>query len=240
MLRDDEQYVIERLVESFGGRWIEGENPPDAYLLIGERRISVEISTLVQLVAGRGGRPVSRMSQDAVPLRLTRSLSESLGPFFRGTRAVVVTFFAPIKNVQKFHVGLAAELERITAMKATPEEPLDFVSGSDLAVINVHDEWTPGHSRVAGAVLNRQSSADILANATQSLYERLSSKSAWSKAVQESESWLALLNAYDPLADADTYRQAMQEVNVEHNFDRILVVSGHGSVDTIFLRGDQG
>lgn len=236
MLRHDEKFVIERVAETFGGRWEEGENPPDAYLLMGDRKIAVEISTLVQLVADRGGRLASRHSQDNPALKLTKSLNESLGPLFPGSRAVIVTFFTPIRNFRKFGAALTAELQKVIAMEATPQEPLDFVSGADSAMIHVHDEWTLGNSRVAGAVFNRRSSADILANALQSLHERLASKSAWSKAVRHGESWLALLNVYDPLADADTYRQAMPRVNVEHMFDRIVVVSTHGSVDTIFTR----
>jgi hypothetical protein len=237
MLRDDERFVIERVADSFGGRWEEGENPPDAYLLIGERRIAVEISTLVQLVADRSGHLASRNSQDAGAISLANSLNKRLGELFTGSRGVMITFFTPIRNFRKFGARLEAELRKVIARKETPPEPVDLVSGIDSAMIYIHKEWTPGRKRVVGAVFNRRSSADILANATHSLRDRLESKAAWSRATPGKESWLALLNVYDLLADADTYRQALTEVDVGHNFDRIVVVSTRGAVETIFTRG---
>ena len=55
-LKPDEQFVINSLAAHVGGTWSTGENPPDAYLRIGEEAVAVEISTLTQhVVAERGG-----------------------------------------------------------------------------------------------------------------------------------------------------------------------------------------
>ena len=50
MLRDDEKFCIDAIVKLIGGEWSEGEDPPDAYLKIGNDNIAVEISTLTQYV----------------------------------------------------------------------------------------------------------------------------------------------------------------------------------------------
>jgi hypothetical protein len=45
--------------------------------------------------------------------------------------------------------------------------------------------------------------------------------------------WLALLNDYW-LTDADTYRLALSQMSLDHPFDRIVLVNGDGSIDTLF------
>jgi hypothetical protein len=47
--------------------------------------------------------------------------------------------------------------------------------------------------------------------------------------------WLALFDIYR-LADVETHRRAMGKFSVNHPFDKILLVSGDGSVDELFGR----
>ncbi|OIQ72000.1 hypothetical protein GALL_463800 [mine drainage metagenome] len=49
-LCSDEEFVIRSLAAHFLGNWCPGENPPDAYLQIGDGVAAVEISTLTQYV----------------------------------------------------------------------------------------------------------------------------------------------------------------------------------------------
>jgi hypothetical protein len=59
-LRDDEAFAITSIARAFSGTWRPGENPPDAYLLLGAEIIAVEISTLTQHVTDdKGTRPAS-------------------------------------------------------------------------------------------------------------------------------------------------------------------------------------
>lgn len=44
--------------------------------------------------------------------------------------------------------------------------------------------------------------------------------------------WLALLNDYW-LADNDTYQQAFDSFSVDHPFQKIVLVSGNGSVSVL-------
>jgi hypothetical protein len=74
------------------------------------------------------------------------------------------------------------------------------------------------------------------ANAKIALADRLARKASWSKVAIADESWLALLNIYGILASADTYRAALQSINVDQDFDRILVVSTSGKVDLLYQR----
>ncbi len=69
MLRPDEKFCIEAVAALVEGQWSEGENPPDAYLRIGNERIAVEISTLTQYVTDQNGGYKPRLSEDLTAIR---------------------------------------------------------------------------------------------------------------------------------------------------------------------------
>ncbi len=69
-LRDDEYFVIEALCSSYDGTWRTGEDPPDAYMMLNDHEIAVEISILTQHVVCESGESVPRLSQDSGVLRL--------------------------------------------------------------------------------------------------------------------------------------------------------------------------
>lgn len=47
------------------------------------------------------------------------------------------------------------------------------------------------------------------------------------------EYWLALYNDYW-IADGESYSEAYQQIDVEHEFDKVLVINGYGEVHQIF------
>ena len=53
-MRGSEKFVIDAVAAEFSGCPRSGEDPPDAYLRIGDREIAVEISTLTQYVRIKG------------------------------------------------------------------------------------------------------------------------------------------------------------------------------------------
>jgi hypothetical protein len=234
MLRHDERFVIESTANHYRARWREGENPPDAYLEIAGKEFSVEISTLVQLVAGNSGDYVSRMSQDATALDLALALDRKLKGVFPGTRAAFLTLTAPIERRRKLEIALLGELTKLAQLPAPPTEPIDVSAHGNNLTIHMYDDWEAGRRRVAASVMSRRSSRNLLVNASEALHSRLKAKSAWSKAA--SGGWLALLNPFEMLVDADTYQTALEAISVDHNFSRIVIVSSNGSVDEIFNR----
>ncbi|MES9912828.1 MAG: hypothetical protein ABW126_10585 [Candidatus Sedimenticola sp. 4PFRAG1] len=58
----NEEYVLEVLKNEYGGHYIEGEDPPDAYLFLDGNRIAVEVTRLVEQVRNDSGEVVSRMT----------------------------------------------------------------------------------------------------------------------------------------------------------------------------------
>ena len=77
-LREDEQFVIKALCASYNGTWRIGEDPPDAYMVLKDNKIAVEISILKQHVVGKSGKSVPRLSQDTGVLRLCDEIDREL------------------------------------------------------------------------------------------------------------------------------------------------------------------
>jgi hypothetical protein len=99
--------------------------------------------------------------------------------------------------------------------------------------INVSSYDDPDR-KVHGVVANRKSSPDIFSNARLILEERIATKTKkCSSLTFEGPVWLALFNDYW-LADDETYQQAIGQLLSPHAFDKILLVSGNGSVAVLY------
>jgi hypothetical protein len=193
--------------------------------------IAVEVSTLTQHVLIREGRLVPRQSQDEAALRLAEELDIRFANRFLADRAVTLIIFTPMENRRPFRQKLERELEKVLLLHEKPLEPIEIEG----ALIHVH-EAMPERRRVSAGVVNRRSSPDILKNAKAALEDRLMSKRAWSRVRKSNDSWLALLNAYGILANADTYRQALTSSTVDHSFDKIFIVSTSARVEVLYQR----
>ena len=85
--------------------------------------------------------------------------------------------------------------------------------------------------KIAGFVVNTNSSADIGLNARLVLEDRIRTKSKICASLPR-PIWLAVLNDYW-LADADTYAVAGRQLNLQHCFERIFLVSDRGAVNEL-------
>ena len=84
------------------------------------------------------------------------------------------------------------------------------------------------------AVVNQKSDAHIGSNARLILEERIATKSSKCRSLAfKGPLWLALLNDYF-LASDETYRQAFAQLARPHAFDKITLISGNGSVATLY------
>jgi hypothetical protein len=74
----------------------------------------------------------------------------------------------------------------------------------------------------------------FITNACCILEERIAAKAKQCGSLESSRPlWLALLNRY-PLAEIETYHQAMEKIAIDHPFKKILFVSRDSSVNVLF------
>ena len=229
-LRPDEIFCIEAVASSIGGQWTEGENPPDAYLSIGNDSIAVEISTLTQHVVDPSGGSKPRRSEDTTATRLCNELDRELFNSIPPGRTVLLILSAPITSARKLKPKLSKEILTLVENAGLQDVSVEREILGNTITIHHFLEDRPSGKKIIGGIQNEKSSADILANAKVILRDRISVKSLKCNSLTQSGPiWLVLLNDYW-LADTETYLQALSQISVEHPFDRILIVSGNKCV----------
>jgi hypothetical protein len=233
ILRDDEEFVIGAVAGVFSGNWKPGEDPPDAYLSFDSETVAVEISTLSQHVTDDAGAAEPRLSQDATALALVDELNKELGAKIPQGCAVHLVLKSPINAKRKLKPQLA---EKILDLFQSIELPriVEYRAFDNAIKIQIESSNRDWGDKVVGIVMNQNASADILANARFILDDRIKVKNKKCEGLNwDGRLWLALFNDYW-LAGADTYRQAIGVSTVPHRFDRILVVSGNATVESLY------
>ena len=110
-LREDEQFVIEALCETYNGTWRIGEDPPDAYMTLKGHEVAVEISILTQHVFNEAGNSIPRLSQDSGVLRLCDELDEELKNIIPSEVEIILIITAPLKKIRQTKKHLINEIE---------------------------------------------------------------------------------------------------------------------------------
>jgi len=230
-LREDEQIVIEALCSSYGGTWRIGEDPPDAYLLLPENEVAVEISTLTQHVVSNTGYTVSRLSQDAGAIRLCDEINDELKNDLPSGTYIILIVSSPLNKIRQTKAALIGEIKEIASNKEPIEKALEI--NQNKIEIKLVFGVRPSGKKVVGFVPNQNSSPDILANVQYMLSERISDKVTKCRDVTHRPLWLALFNDYW-LAELVTFEHAMKDLSVSHSFDKICLVMGNKTVHTLY------
>ncbi len=225
-----EEFVMQSLTAAVGGKFQDGDDPPDAILHLDAMRIGVEVSSLVQQVISDSGITVSRLSLDAPALKFADDLNDEMASEIPEDKHVLVIVPAPLNNVRKTKKDVRGEiLDRIAMGK--PEGDID-IQGNKIS-IHIYEGTRPSGKKVIGAVATRTDSANIGLNAKRILKDRIKTKSEKYKENDTlNEYWLALFNDYW-LADFKTYELAYKSLSMQHPFERIYIVNGGGDIHNL-------
>lgn len=230
-MRKDEEFVLDSVARFFAGRWIPGEDPPDAYLTVATHTIALEVSTLNQHITDdKGTRP--RLSDDTGAIRLANELDLEIGRTVPAGRRVMLVLRSPITDYRKTKAGLAAEIQSLVGARAGRAERKVTIRSNNIEIYVDESDASEG-KKIVAAITHQASSANILKNAMYILEDRIKTKAQKCTALNfTGPLWLALLNDYS-LTEADTYRYALESIAVEHPFEKVLLVSGRGAVDVL-------
>lgn len=235
-MRRDEAFVARALVQFLGGpssaSASDGEDPPDLYLTFAASRVGVEVTRLSQFTVESDGTLGNRATQDFFGLRLLDDLDTKIGPSLPDDISLLVGLWVPVSNAARFRKGLT---DWVAEVAATPEKGAQHereIDGSKTSISVIPER--PTGKKIAGFVVNTNSSADIGLNARLVLEDRIRTKSEICAALPKSL-WLAVLNDYW-LADADSYAAACRRLKLTHCFERIFLVSDGGKVSELAVR----
>lgn len=231
MLRKDELFVMKALAESFNGSWCASKNErPDAFLILANSIVAVEISGLYQ----RAIEPSkSRLKEDMVPLRICDRLNTDVDvlDLLPPNYYLVISLSAPIDRKRRFYNLFKKELIRIIGSATFRPETVKI--DENLVKLSFYKGQRTSGKKIVGIVSNKNAHANIYLNARDTLYERVCEKSKQYADIEYRPFWLALYNTYF-LAGPTTYYQAMQDYPLLHPFDRIYLVDEDRKVHCLF------
>jgi hypothetical protein len=230
----NENFVMNSIVEKFGGEFIEGEDPPDSYLQLDGEDIAVEVTRLVQQVENTKGKMISRIAHDQPAMSLSDELDGQMKSDIPDNKYVFLVLGAPINNIRKTKNKLRTEIMKQLKINAVKQ---DLVIEKNRISISIYDGVRSTGKKVISGIANRYSDANLLNNTMKLLNDRITSKQKKCEVKSyNGEYWLALYNDYW-VADIDAYKLAYSKLCIKHDFDKILIVDGYGHVDSIYSDG---
>ena len=229
-MNPNETFVMNSIVKALGGKFTEGENPPDAYFNLSDNIIAVEVTRLVQQVKNDKGEMIPRLAQDQPAILLSDELDCQMRNDIPNNKYVFLTLGAPINNIRKTKKQLKKE---IIHQLNTGIIEQDLTIEKNRISITIYDGTKKSGKKIISAVANRYSDANLLSNTMHLLNDRITSKAKTSNAKSfNGEYWQALYNDYW-VADIDTYRLAYSKINIQHDFRKILIIDCYGQVECI-------
>ncbi|NQY49984.1 MAG: hypothetical protein HRT50_12945 [Colwellia sp.] len=225
-MKPDEEYVLAALASKFGGKYIDGEDPPDGYLLLNNRKIAVEVTKLVEHINENGKRR-SRLADDVPISNIVEQLNEEIGNLIPNNRWIHLVIPSPIKGINVFKKELTRIIINMIATK-TYEAVIDILGY--VVAINLYKCKHPPKIKVVQAIATQFASKNIEENTLFLLENRITIKNKICNANGDiDEYWLALFNTYC-MADIESYRGAYESLQLEHNFSKIYLIDGYRRV----------
>jgi hypothetical protein len=235
-LKPDEIFVRDCMVRYLGSNTVsaqEGEDPPDIYLTINEEKIGVEITQLSPVSFDENGVMQNRNTEDSFGANLCNDLNVKLRNEIPKEIDIVLAIHVPVENPRKYKKELKKQLETIIEKGTSVGNKYSLKVLGHRVDITIIPNRSYSEKKIAGIIVNDNSIPHILSNAEAILADRIQDKVEKCKNIpHKGKKWLALLNDYY-LADNDTYSQAIKNISVEHNFEKIYLILGDGSVNKL-------
>jgi len=236
-LKATEEFVKDCLLKHFGSNITkaqEGEDPPDIYLTINNKKIAVEITRLSPISFDQNGTAQNRNTQDSFAIKLLNELDSKLRDIIPSEMEVNLTIYVPVTNPRKYKKELFEYLKRnFENGVAIGEKKEVELSGLKVKISFVPHRYQ-SQEKIVGIIVNKNSNADVLNNAKVILRNRILDKVNKCKKIQfQGLKWLALFNDYWP-ANYNTYARALNNISVKHDFESIFIISDKGQVNQIY------
>jgi len=196
-MRRDEAFVARSLVQFLGGSQVvtatDGADPPDILLTFVDFHVGVEVTRLSQFTFEPDESLGNRATQDFFGLRLLDELDKNIGPSLPRDISLLVGLWVPMPNAARFRERSIDWVTKIATNPVANTEYEQVIEGARTS-ISVIDELPTG-KKIAGFVVNKNSSSDIALNARLVLEDRIRIKNEICASLPK-PIWLAVLNDY--------------------------------------------
>lgn len=235
-MKMQEKAAIACVANHFSATSEEGDDPPDAWLVLGRKRIAVEVVTADKPVASGAARK-PRLRFDKGALGLVARLQTALNDSVPERRAVIVTITAPIRQDSKTTAALEQLIRSTLAGRSLRTDIQETIHGNQIRIRIVKTGPVQG-TKIIGFVHNPDPGADvILLHTTETLLEWLAVAAKRRAAIKyKGEWWLVIANehAFPPI---ETWRQIYSQLPAPAVYKAILMVAAGGRVEAMYVEG---
>ena len=214
-LRLDEKSILDKLAAKLGGTYRAGDDPPDAYLCLGDIEVGVEVTRLTPFMRLNDGLNISSQeffrNADLVCSKLASKLHDNT----ESGLGVILFFSRPVSNSTKTAELLKCKVKEMLADNSDKEHFSTF--GNDISISLYKCDKTI----VSSQFLTRERASDEVARTL--LIESINKKSK--KHRGKDGCWLVLNNEH-LIASTATYQRIYNEHPLDHPFSKIIIING--------------
>lgn len=230
-LKKSESAALEAVANHSSGTWENGEQPPDAYVKIGKKKIAVGITAIKQRMIKWDDQAKPRLRFDKVVLWLIGHLQANLHEAVPDGKTLIVTVTAPIRLPGKTADTLEDKILSSLSHRSARLEIKDTIHGNQVRVRLVKS--FRGTSKVIGFVHNPDSDSEVLLGVTDLLLNCIGADlGKGMPAGFTGDRWLVLGYEGQPF-QVDTYRHVCSQVSLPVNLKKVLMVSTGGKVESL-------
>lgn len=230
-LKKQERTAIEAVARRFSATWEEGGAPPDAYILLGGKRVAVDIATIKRAGLGQGKTARPRLRFDKVATRLTERLRATLVETVPDGMTVLLTITAPIRLPSKTAALLEDKIHTLLGRGSPGRAEKATIHGNRVQVrlIKTAAERAP---KMIGFVHKSDSDPLVLLTMTGELLELIRAEAGRRTPRLAGDRWLVVITDRGH-SFFEAYRSIYSQLPMATAFKKILMVFGDGRVEVL-------
>ena len=233
LMRHDEIFASDCLREHLGSsaQYSAGEDPPDCYFEHNGVKIAVEITQLRPISFDEKGSVKNATSEDEKTFHFIEQLNSEYETLIPEMYYLILAVVGPLRHPKQFKRSLKTILRNLfdSTGFAKPYRISYFIAENEVRIA-VRKKLHPYSKAVVGGVYNQDKNPFLNKNASVMLQSQILKKAEiMSKIKWQGPQWLILINA-DPLLGAENYRQSFANLEIEHHFSKVWLVSPDRSV----------
>lgn len=235
-MRTDEEYAknsIKAYLEkhfNFTGNIIDGEDPPDYYILKNNRKIALEITTAESIYKGEDEKNKRKTSTESLAM-FCDELNNEFKKMIPTGKSLMLFFKVPITNFSKFKKQLKNIFKKFLQEDGMSNKSLN-INGEIVEAKWIHHnddnrKAVIGVIGVKNPIINIQEQTQLI---LEKIIRRKEIKlKKFSGKNWNSEKWLGIINNY-PLTKHKNFSQALCDINNNHGFSKIFIIEDNSEV----------
>jgi hypothetical protein len=235
-MRTDEEYAKNSINAylkkkfDFVGSITEGENPPDYYVIEGDNKIALEITTAESISEGESKESRKRTSTEAVA-KLCDQLNQEFKNDIPVGKSLMLVLKTPINHFSKFRKQVRLDLKDLLQENNFANMKLDI--HGEIVELRWIDDESRNYKALIGVSGDKYPIINITEQTRLILEKIIKDKTSKLQKINgkawHGKKWLGIINNY-PLADHSNFSQALPKIPLRQEFSKIFLIGNNSTV----------